>query len=193
MTTKAEVADQPRLELGTFNWRRAAVWFIVTMLAIVFFAAAFAAGYGRFHEGRVLPGVDVAGVDVAGLNRAAAEAKLRRALPDLGAGALTVNVDGSESEVAYSEIARDYDMELMLDEAFGVGRTGVTSEQLQEQMRTLLNGLSIGTTVNFDAEELAARVAGITTATESEPVDATITRVGSEYVVTPSQEGSAVD
>src|SRR5688572_21532524 len=99
MTTRAEVADQTRLEVRTFNWRRAAVWFIVTMLAIVLFAAAFAAGYGRFHEGRVLPGVEVAGVEVAGLNRAAAEAKLRRALPDLGAGALAVSVDGSESEI----------------------------------------------------------------------------------------------
>ncbi|HYI23548.1 MAG TPA: VanW family protein, partial [Candidatus Limnocylindrales bacterium] len=193
MTTQAEVADQPRIELRTFSWRRAAVWFIVTMLAIVFFAAAFAAGYGRFHEGRVLPGVDVAGVDVAGLNRAAAEAKLRRALPNLGAGALAVSVDGAESEVAYSEIGRDYDMELMLDEAFGVGRTGVTSEQLQEQMRTLLNGLSIAPVVNWDAEELAERVAAIATAAESNPVDATITRVGSEYVVTPSEEGAAVD
>ncbi len=193
MTTKAEVADQPRLELGTFNWRRAAVWFTVTLLAIVFFAVAFAAGYGRFHEGRMLPGVDVAGVDVAGLNRAAAEAKLRRALPDLGAGALSVSVDGSESEVAYSDIDRGYDMELMLDEAFGVGRTGVTSEQLQEQMRTLLNGLSIGPVVSWDAEELAQRVAAIATAAESDPVDATIARDGSEYVVSPSQDGAEVD
>jgi len=44
------------------------------------------------NEDTVLPGVSVAGVDLAGLDRRAAERKIREALPDLGAGSLSLSV-----------------------------------------------------------------------------------------------------
>jgi vancomycin resistance protein YoaR len=193
MATQADVARQTQVELRTFNWRRAVVWFMATLLAITFFAIAFAAGYGRFHEGQALPGVNVAGVPVAGLDRAEAAAKLRAELPSLSTGSLVVTVDGTDAEIPYADIGRDYDIEQMLDDAFTVGRSGGTSDQLQEQLRTLLNGYSVPTLVTWDAEELAGRVAAIAAAAESDPIDATIDRVGGEYIVTPAVDGSSVD
>lgn len=193
MTTQAEVADQTRLEMRTFNWKRAALWFVVTMTAIVLFAVAFSFGYGRFQQDRVLPGVSVADVNVSGLDRAAVERTLRDELPDLGTGELTVRIGNTTQQIAYSAIGRDYNMVPILDRVFAVGRSGTTSDQLQEQMRTLLNGLVLPLAVTWDADELAARVAAIAAAAESQPVDATISRVGSEYVVTPSSEGQSVD
>ena len=41
------------------NWRRAGFTFLITLLAILAFAASFAVGYARVHQGRVLPGVEV--------------------------------------------------------------------------------------------------------------------------------------
>ena len=50
--------------------RRLAFTFALTLSAIIVFGAAFAVGYARMNDGRVLPGVEVAGVDLAGLSAA---------------------------------------------------------------------------------------------------------------------------
>ena len=61
--------------------------FGVTLLAVMIFGAAFAVGYARVNEGRIMPGVDVGGVSLSGLDRGSAAAKLDGALPDLSTGA----------------------------------------------------------------------------------------------------------
>jgi vancomycin resistance protein YoaR len=196
MTTQAEVAEQPTLEFRAFDWRRAAAWFFVTLFALFLFGAAFAFGYARVHDGRMLPGVDVGGVSVGGLSRAQAEAKLRQSLPDLSQGELSVEISGGAAgvtPVSYAELRRDYDMDAMLDQALGVGRAGHPLDQLGSQMRTLMDGVTVPVIASWDADRLAERIAEISAAAEAEPVDATITRPEGAYEVTPSVEGAAVD
>src|SRR6188768_1226736 len=125
------------------SWRRPVFAFALTLTAIVLFGAAFAIGYGRINDGRVLPGVDVAGVDLAGLSRSAAAAKLRAALPSLSGGELTVNLAGETATIPYSDFDRDYDIEFMLDQAFGLGRGGNFVDSLREQFAILVNGISV--------------------------------------------------
>ena len=174
-------------------WRRGALTFLVTFVAIAVFGASFAAGYARMHDGRVLPGVEVAGVSLAGLSRRAAEAELRQTLPNLSTGALVIDVDGAQQAIPYAAFDRDYDMELMLDQALSLGRGGSFVDQLQEQLRILLNGVSVSPAVEWDSAELVREVAGLAYAAESQPVDATLTRVDGRYQVTPSAEGRDLD
>ena len=193
MTTQAGVAEQPKLDFRTFDWRRVAAWFFVTLLALFIFGAAFAFGYARVHDGRMLPGVDVGGVSIGGLSRAQAEARLRQSLPDLSQGELTVHIGGAATAVTYAELRRDYDMNAMLDQALGVGRAGHPIDQLANQMRTLMDGVSVPLSATWDADRLAQRIAAIAAAAESEPVNATITRPDGTYVATASVEGKTVD
>jgi vancomycin resistance protein YoaR len=174
-------------------WRRGALTFAVTFIAIAVFAASFAAGYARMHDGRVLPGVEVAGTSLAGLERPAAEAELRQTLPSLSSGALVIDVDGAQHSVPYAQFGRDYDMKLMLDQALSLGRGGSFVDQLQEQLRILLNGVTVSPTVDWNSGELAREVAALAYAAESQPVDATLTRVDGRYQVTPSSEGRDLD
>ena len=73
MTTETHsVAAVPSADSG-FAWRRSALAFALTLIAIIAFAVAFAAAYAALHSGRVLPGVSVSNVSISGLDRAGAQ------------------------------------------------------------------------------------------------------------------------
>jgi vancomycin resistance protein YoaR len=157
------------------------------------FATAFAAGYARFHEGRVLPGVNVGGVALDGLDRNSAEARLRRTLPDLTAGTLTLRIADSETVIPYADIGRDYAIELLLDQALAVGRSTDPEEMLRQQVRAFVDGASIPLAVTWDARRLADRVTAAVRIAEFPAVDAAIARPGGRYVATAAVPGRAVD
>ena len=158
------------------------------------FTASFAVGYARVNEGKVIPGVDVAGISLAGLSREQAAAKLSAGLPSVSGGSLAVDINGTQQEVPYSSFGRTYDMNYMLDQAFGLGRAPNFVEQLQEQMRILANGVNVQPQVTSNSTALAMQVAAIAQTAQKDPVSATITRgTDGRYVVTPAQTGLSVD
>jgi vancomycin resistance protein YoaR len=108
-------------------------------------------------------------------------------------GQLVIDIGSASESVAYSDVQRDYDMGWMLDQALGVGRGPNFIEQLQEQLRVLINGTSVSSAVQWDNNLLVERVAAIAMAAQFAPVDATLERVDGRYVVTPSSDGLAVD
>src|SRR4051794_14393259 len=143
MTTETQgVAAASPLAARPFAWRRAALGFGLTLVAIIAFATAFAAAYAAFHDGCVLPGVSVGNVSLAGLDRAHAEAALRHGLPSVASGALSVKLGDQAASIPYAEVGRDYDIAQMLDEAFSVGRGGAPTDQIGQQLRTLMSGVS---------------------------------------------------
>jgi vancomycin resistance protein YoaR len=196
MTSRSDPISLPysKSPAAGFPWRRASLTFLVTLLSIVVFGASFAVGYARIHEGRVMPGVEVAGVRLAGLDRSAAETELRSTLPNLSSGRLAIDVAGAREVLSYAAFGRDYDMDWMLGEAFAVGRGENQIEQLQEQLRVLIGGMSISSAVTWNEQTLASRVASIAMAEQSDPVNATINRdADGSYVVTPAVDGQSVD
>jgi vancomycin resistance protein YoaR len=173
--------------------RRMAFTFGVTLLAVTLFGSAFAVGYARVNEDRVLPGVDVGGVELAGLDRPSAANRLRLSLPELSQGNLVIDIGDSSTSVPFSAIGRDYDMEFMLDQALGVGRAPNFVEQLQEQLRTLISGTSVNPVARWDNNALVQKVSAIAMAAQRDPVDASLTRVDGRYIVNPSSPGQSVD
>lgn len=176
-----------------FGWQRGAFTFLLTLVAILVFAASFAVGYVRVHEGKVLPGVDVAGVSLAGLSRDAAAAKLTESLPSLSGGNLTVDVNGAQQTVPYSSFGRGYDLNFMLDQAFRLGRAPDFVQQIQEQLRVLLNGVSVQPAVTWNSDQLVNEVAKIAQSAQRDPVSASLSRVDGKYVVSPASSGQSVD
>jgi vancomycin resistance protein YoaR len=193
MTTRTEQIPAFSAPVATFPWRRLALSFALTLAAVLVFAAAFMVGYASFHAGKVLPGVSVGGVALAGLDRPAAEAALREQLPRLGDGHVSLRLADVQTRIGYSEIGRDYDMGAMLDQAFAVGRNGSIVEQAQEQLRVLLNGVSLQPQAGWDADALAARLSALAEDAYIAPVDASISRTGGVYTVVPAQDGRTID
>ena len=173
--------------------RRMGFTFGVTLLAVVLFGSAFAVGYARVNEGRVLPGVDVGGVALSGLDRPSAAARLRQSLPDLSLGNLVIDIGDTTKSLPFSAIGRGYDMDFMLDQALGVGRASNFVEQLQEQLRTLIGGTSVNPVAEWDNNALAQKVSAIALAAQHDPIDASLSRVDGRYVVNPSSPGQSVD
>lgn len=173
--------------------RRMGFAFGVTLLAVAIFGAAFAVGYARVNEGRILPGVDVGGVSLSGLDRPSAAARLRNSLPDLAQGQLVIAIGDTSKSVPFAAIDRDYDMAFMLDQAFGVGTAPNFVEQLQEQLRVLISGTSVSPVAAWDNNALAEKVAAIAMAAQRDPVNASLARIDGRYVVSPSSPGQSVD
>jgi vancomycin resistance protein YoaR len=127
------------------------------------------------------------------MDRATAERTLRRTLPDVSAGALTVRVGNLEERIGYAELGREYDLDTMLDEAFSVGRGGTPVDQVGAQMRTMMSGVSIPVAVTWDAAALAQRVAAIAADAQLSASDAFISRPDGRFTVTEAVVGQTVD
>ena len=193
MASRTESFPSEYTAAPRYPWNRVAFTFALTLGAIILFSAAFAIGYARMNEGRVLPGVDVGGVDLAGLSRSAAGNKLRASLPSLSTGNLTVEVAGQTETIPYSDFDRDYDINFMLNQALGLGQGSNFIDQLREQVAILINGVSVQPTMTWNNDELSMRVAALAASAQVAPVDAAISRIDGRYVVTPSQDGVSVD
>lgn len=193
MTTRTDALPVSPLAGSTFPWARLLFSFLVALAAIAVFAIAFTFAYARLHDGKVVPGVDVAGVSLAGLDRSAAEAKLRETLPALSSGHITVRFADVEERIRYAEIGRDYNIALMLDQAFGVGRDSNVVGQVAEQLRILMRGVTVEPSMSWNTGTLGDRVAEVGSQALIDPVDATIARTGGRYVVSPAVEGRSVD
>jgi vancomycin resistance protein YoaR len=195
MTSRSDpyALSYPSSNAGTGSWRRGTFTFLLTLVAIVVFAASFAVGYGRVNQGKVLPGVKVGGVSLAGLTREQAAAKLDASLPSLSAGNLVVNINGAPHAVPYATFDRKYDVDYALDQAFDLGRGDNFVEQLQEQLRILINGVDVQPQVTLNSTALATEVAQLAQTAQQDPVSATLTRQDGRYVVTPAQTGLSVD
>jgi vancomycin resistance protein YoaR len=193
LTTRTTPLPLLVLPSGGFAWRRLFYSFLLTFAALAIFVSAFVLGYARMHEDRVLPGVEVAGISLAGLDRAEAETRLREALPSLSSGQLTVRFANEAAVIPYSAIGRDYNMGLMVEQAFSVGRDGALLEQAQEQLRILLRGVTVERSLTWNSQELARRVAQVAAGAHIEPIDARIVRDNGRYAVLPAVPGQSVD
>ncbi|HSH22247.1 MAG TPA: VanW family protein, partial [Candidatus Caenarcaniphilales bacterium] len=193
MTTRTDPILLPVSRSSGFPWHRLVLSFLLTLAAVALFVVAFAIGYARLHDGKVVPGVNVAGISLGGLDRAAAEAKLRESLPPLSSGQITVRFGDVEERIRYSEIQRDYDITLMLDQALGVGRDENVLGQAAEQLRVLMHGVTVNPSMTWDSEAVAERVSAVGAQALVDPVDAAIVREGGRFTVSPSVDGQTVD
>ncbi|HEY7600486.1 MAG TPA: peptidoglycan binding domain-containing protein, partial [Candidatus Limnocylindrales bacterium] len=193
MTTRTEQMPAFVAPVRGFAWRQMVAAFALTLLAVAIFGAAFVAGYSALHAGKVLPGVSIGGVALAGLERAEAEAALREGLPALNAGHVTLRIADEQSQIAYAAIGRDYDMALMVDQAFGVGRQGSLLDQLSDQLHLLMNGVTLEPTVGWSDAAVAAELTALADQIYIAPSDANVVRDGGRWTVVPAVEGRTLD
>jgi vancomycin resistance protein YoaR len=124
------------------------VGFFGTLALCLALLAGLSVGIGLSHEGAILPGVRVAGVDLGSLDRAAAAERLRAQLPSLSSGEATIVVDGSAVTASYADLGRDYDLDVMLDAAYGHGRSGNPLADGLDRLRAAFHGSSVALAVH---------------------------------------------
>ena len=141
-----------------------------------------------------LPGVSVGGVSVTGLDRAAAARHLAAELPSLSSGQAVISVDGSDEIVTYADLGRGYEMDAMLDAAFGVGRGGNPVVDGIGRLRSLAHATSLPVIVHaYDADALTRISTEIAERVSHWPVEAAVIRDGTSFSVRPSEPGSVLE
>ncbi|HUF07339.1 MAG TPA: VanW family protein [Candidatus Binatia bacterium] len=170
------------------------VGFIATLAAGLVLLAGVSAAVGISAGSAALPGVSVGGVSIAGLDRASAAERLADRLPSLSAGEAVISVGDSEEVVAFADLGRGYEMEAMLDAAFGVGRGAGPIGDGVERLRTLAHATSLPVIVHaYDADALASISIEIAERVTHHPVEAAVLRDGTSFTVRPSEPGEVLE
>ena len=142
----------------------------------------------------VLRGVSVGGIDLSGLDRDAARERLIARLPALDAGHAVVAVAGAEHVVEYAELGRGYEMEAILDAALAVGRDSGLIGDGVARLRAMVHPTSLPVIVHaYDPEALDAAAHRIARAVSTFPVQAAVTRDGTDFTLHRSRDGRVLD
>ena len=95
MTTETQTLSTTS-RTSAIRWRRFALFFVGTLLALLVVGAIGTYLYASSSAGHILSGVNIGGVSVAGLTPEAAKAKLLTALPDVANAAATAKLSTRE-------------------------------------------------------------------------------------------------
>ena len=193
--TSATLANPRTLFLPGPPRRGLLVGFFGTLAVALFLVLGVSVGLGASHDNRILPGVEVAGVSVGGLDRSAAAARLQAELPSLASGSITVVVDGTPVQVPYVDIGRGYQLDAMLDAAFGVARSGNPLTDGLARLRTLAHDTSLPLRAHVeDDAAINAVVSDLGNRFSVAPVNAGVSYDAAEgFAVTPAVDGARVD
>jgi vancomycin resistance protein YoaR len=173
--------------------RSVLVGFVATLAIGLLLLAAASVAIGLSAGKSVLGGVRVAGVELAALDRAAAAARLADELPALDAGQAVVAVGDTEVAVAYAALGRDYEIEEMLDSAFGVGRSGNPFADGVDRLRSLVRTTSLPVVVHaYDPEALDAAASDVAAEVSFPPREGAVLRDGRRFGVRESAEGRGI-
>jgi vancomycin resistance protein YoaR len=196
MTTLTAALARPATLFQAGSPRRGfLLGFFGTLAAAIMLLAAVSIGVSVAHAGRIMPGVRIGGIDVGGLDRAAATSRLEAQLPSLVDGSLAVRIGEETVSVPLADLGRAYEMDAMLDAAYGVARSGDLLADALSRIRVLAISNSVPSSVLADGgSALDAVVADLVAWFSVEARDASVDyTAGAGYTVEEGVTGVSLD
>ena len=192
MTTATLPGRLMRPIASTALRRSALTGFLATIALGLVGLIGTSAAIGVANADRALAGVTVGGVDIAGLDRAAARERLVERLPSVSSGEAVIVADGTERVVEFGALGRAYDLEAMLDAAFGAGRDAGPVADGIERLRSLVHPTRVDVVVRpFDEDRLQRAAAQVAASVTTHPVQAYVDRI--TFDVHPSSPGRVLE
>ncbi len=174
-------------------WPRVLLGFVVGLALGLAVAGGALLAWDAGYEGRVLSGVDVGGVDVSGLTRDEAVAALQAAFGGTQEGRVVIDTAAGPVTVPYTAVARQADIDAMVDAALLTGRTGSPAQRSLAEVRLALSGASIEPLVRFDDAALAARITTALARLDRPAIDSRVTIDAAGVHATPAVAGRTFD
>ncbi|HEX7226072.1 MAG TPA: VanW family protein [Candidatus Limnocylindria bacterium] len=192
MTNATDARRVSRLTAARPAGRPFLLGFAATLALGTLGVAAASAAVALSSGERALPGVTVGGVSVAGLDREAARERLVEELPPVDTGVAIVATEQLDQTIAYEDLGRAYDLDHMLDRAFGIGRgDGLLADGLA-RLRALVHPPSVGVAVTpYEPERLERAARAVAATASTAPVQAYVERT--TFAVHPSTDGWGLD
>src|SRR5262249_30864598 len=116
-------------------------------------------------DGSIPVGTSVDGIDLSGLTSDEALLQLQQGLPDPSTGQLTINIGALHLDVTYASVSRQYDFAATIAAAFA-------------------SGGAISPLTSYDTTALAGQVNPFVATAQTTSVNATISYVNGQYVMT---------
>jgi vancomycin resistance protein YoaR len=192
--TSPAVEDAPVLPVHPHRfWTRFLVAFVIGLLAVLGVGVGALYAYDQHHQGRILPGVRVASVNLSGLTPAEASARLHEAYDQFASGKVVLLANDKRLTITFQQIARQADVDAMVERAMTVGRAGGPVDRAIANARTAFRGVVLDPQVRFDQDALVRQVQALAAAQHVPPSDATIALAKAGFVVTDSVTGRQAD
>ncbi len=170
------------------------IGFGATLVAGLALLAAASVAIGAIVGDRIHGGVGVGGVSLAGLDRATAAERIEAGLPSLSEGQALLIAGPADQEVSFADLGRGYDVDAMVDAAFGVGRGGNPVVDGVARLRSLFHASTIPIAVHaYDADALERLSAEAAERFGLPMVDAGVVRKGTTFELTASRIGRVVE
>ncbi len=174
--------------------RGALLGFLATISIALVALVGTSTAVGITSSGHILPNVTVGGIAIGGLDHGTAAARLEAQLPSLSAGHVTVSVDGESVVVPFADIGRGYEIDLMVDAAYAVGREGNPLTTTGARVRSVVAPTNLPVVVHaFDRDALDAVAVRLALGFSGPPSEAAVTLVDGAFVVKPAVIGTRVN
>lgn len=164
-------------------------------------AAGFTAAFFGFTllgnekaQAAVVPeGLSVGGQSISGLETEEAKQKIEDYVADMSGQTVSLDVDGSIVETTAGQLGFHWDNTDAVEDAVEEYQTGNVIERYLKQKDLSQNPVDVPLELKVDGEAVGQFVQDQCTPLVKEAIDATITRENGEFIVTPSQDGLAID
>jgi vancomycin resistance protein YoaR len=193
MTAAHEATLEP-IELPLQRSRaRFVVAFLIGLIAALAVGVSALYAFDRQYTGRILPGVSVGGIDLSGMTPTEATSRLEKAYASFSQGKAVLTSGKLEMAIDYADIDRRADLEGMVGEAMGVGRSGGTVERVILDARTAVRGHDIPPRVLFDEARLARYIQTYAARLTVDPHDAAVVSTKDAFAVVDGVHGQVAD
>lgn len=166
---------------------------ILVACGVLIASGGFFAFYHFSYADKILAGVNVAGINVAGLTAAQAKEKLGSELDKFADQEIKFTSGGKTWIVKPAELGIDFNIELTAAQAIALGRDGAWYTNLWTATQTLWRNTT--TKLNYDLDKdtwdqcLTEHFAEL----ETQPLNASLSLIGSTVTEISSQDGIVVD
>lgn len=164
---------------------------LVLLMAVVLIVSEDAV---ILHSDRICRGLVIADVAVGGLSAAEAEQKVAAVLQERWSRPAAVLLyDGQRWEVGWDVVAGSPDAKALVQQAYGIGRTGSLLQRLSEQLLAKAGGRQISFGITPDEGKLRRIVAAAAASVDRNAVNAGIRESADGLKFLPEQTGRRTD
>lgn len=175
-------------------WVESKTWQHVLLgMGLVFFLYLISVMVIRItSKDRILPGVSVRGVYVGGLNKQETLQKLNDKTSSYLDGTVTYFVDGEARNIKPTEIGVSFDNNVIVDEAFALGRSGNLLVDIATQTALPFASEDL-IQVNLDQQKYSQAMVSLNNQLAQPSQNASYSLEGTDVIVSPEKNGRYID
>jgi len=175
--------------------------YILIGIIVILLIASTVLGYSLYNNvtkvldtDRIYKGVYVEGVHLGGLTTEEAFELLKKTyFEPLQNKKIEVIVEDKSYFLEYSSLGVKMDIDKAVEKAYSIGRKGNLATRFKEIKKVYENPVIIRLNFEYDPDKLKKFVDGLFNTHYQSPVNASIKKVGDQFVITPERIGKKLD